>query len=117
MIKKHRRTEPLPASTIKLNPNRQAPSNRAQKGSHHMKKISFSPIKGAFLIILLIPWLLLAAPALSKPPAEKAYDHYEGHFGAKNVKPPYIGEIRAAYYDGAAGRPADRGPRNDRAGR
>jgi hydroxybutyrate-dimer hydrolase len=66
-----------------------------------MKKDSFSPTKGAFLIILLIPWLLLAAPALSKPPAEKAYDHYEGHFGAKNVKPPYIGEIRAAYYDGA----------------
>jgi len=28
-------------------------------------------------------------------PAEQAYDHYIGHFGAKNVKPPYIGEIHA----------------------
>jgi hydroxybutyrate-dimer hydrolase len=29
-----------------------------------------------------------------------AYDQYIGHFGAKNVKPPYLGAISATYYDG-----------------
>ena len=34
--------------------------------------------------------------------AEQAYDQYIGHFGAKNVKPPYIGEISSKYYDGTS---------------
>ena len=44
--------------------------------------------------------VVLGTPAHAKQPPENADDHYVGHFGAKNVKPPYIGEISAKYYDG-----------------
>jgi hydroxybutyrate-dimer hydrolase len=41
----------------------------------------------------------LYVPAHAAQPPENAYDHYVGHFGSKNVKPPYItGEISAKYY-------------------
>jgi len=41
----------------------------------------------------------VAGAASAKPPPAVAYDHYVGHFGTKNVLPPYItGEISAKYY-------------------
>ncbi len=41
----------------------------------------------------------LCVPVQAKQPPANAYDHYVGHFGSKNVKPPYItGEISAKYY-------------------
>ena len=40
-----------------------------------------------------------AATAVARQPAAVAYDHYVGHFGGKNVLPPYItGPISARYY-------------------
>ncbi|MER2582114.1 MAG: 3-hydroxybutyrate oligomer hydrolase family protein [Candidatus Competibacter sp.] len=42
----------------------------------------------------------LGVPAHAQQPPGNAYDHYVGHFGSKNVKPPYISEISAKYYDG-----------------
>jgi hydroxybutyrate-dimer hydrolase len=44
--------------------------------------------------------LMLAAPGHANQSPASAYDQYIGHFGAKNVKPPYIGAISATYYDG-----------------
>ena len=41
----------------------------------------------------------VAGTAGAKPPPAVAYDHYVGHFGTKNVLPPYItGDISAKYY-------------------
>jgi hydroxybutyrate-dimer hydrolase len=41
----------------------------------------------------------LCAPLHAKQPPAIAYDHYVGHFGAKNVLPPYItGGISKKYY-------------------
>ncbi len=51
------------------------------------------------LFTFFIASLALSVPAQANQPAEQAYDHYIGHFGAKNVKPPYItGAINAKYY-------------------
>lgn len=45
----------------------------------------------------------LGVPVHAKQPPENAYDHYVGHFGTKNVKPPFItGEIGAKYYPAGA---------------
>jgi hydroxybutyrate-dimer hydrolase len=44
--------------------------------------------------------LMLAAPSHANQSPALAYDQYIGHFGAKNIKPPYIGEISKNYYDG-----------------
>jgi hydroxybutyrate-dimer hydrolase len=59
------------------------------------------PALGAALVIGIASWTL---PQLVQAvqPAEQAYDQYIGHFGAKNVKPPYIGEISSKYYDGSS---------------
>lgn len=44
---------------------------------------------------------VLSTAVIAKQPPAVAYDHYVGHFGTKNVKPPYItGQISAKYYDG-----------------
>jgi hydroxybutyrate-dimer hydrolase len=53
-------------------------------------------------VLFTLGFFLLIPVALShadQSPA-LAYDHYIGHFGAKNVKPPNLGEISAKYYDG-----------------
>jgi hydroxybutyrate-dimer hydrolase len=43
--------------------------------------------------------IAVCAPVHAKPPPANAYDHYVGHFGAKNVLPPFItGAISARYY-------------------
>ena len=52
------------------------------------------------LFTFFIASLALSVPAQANQSAEQAYDQYIGHFGAKNVKPPYIGEISSKYYDG-----------------
>ena len=44
--------------------------------------------------------IALGTSVHAKQPPTNAYDHYVGPFGTKNVKPPYIGEISAQYYDG-----------------
>ena len=44
--------------------------------------------------------IALGTPVHAKQPPTNAYDHYVGPFGTKNIKPPYIGEISAQYYDG-----------------
>ncbi len=62
------------------------------------KGLSLSAL-GAALVIGLASWAL---PQLVQAvqPAEQAYDQYIGHFGANNVKPPYLGKISENYYDG-----------------
>jgi len=41
----------------------------------------------------------VAGAAIAKPPPAVAYDHYVGHFGTKNVLPPFItGKPSAKYY-------------------
>jgi hydroxybutyrate-dimer hydrolase len=52
------------------------------------------------MLVLGLALLAMTPTSQADQPADQAYDHYIGHFGAKNVKPPYIGEIRATYYDG-----------------
>ena len=52
------------------------------------------------LALASLSLVALGGPAQAKQPPANAYDHYVGHFGAKNVKPPYIGKISAKYYDG-----------------
>jgi hydroxybutyrate-dimer hydrolase len=69
-----------------------------------MKKCIFTKKSSTMTwgILLTLGFALLIPAALShanQSPA-LAYGHYIGHFGAKNVKPPYIGEISAKYYDG-----------------
>ncbi len=65
-----------------------------------MKKQSFvvkaSVLTVGVLFTLFIASLALALPAQADQPAEQAYDHYIGHLGVKNVKPPYIGAVSAA---------------------
>ena len=51
------------------------------------------------MLVLGLALLAVTLTAQADQPAEQAYDHYIGHFGAKNVKPPYItGAISAKYY-------------------
>jgi hydroxybutyrate-dimer hydrolase len=51
------------------------------------------------LALASIGIVALCGPAQAKQPPAVAYDHYIGHFGTKNVKPPYItGPIGANYY-------------------
>jgi hypothetical protein len=45
------------------------------------------------LFTSVIVALALSVQAQANQSAEQAYDQYIGHFGANNVKPPYIGEI------------------------
>ena len=54
------------------------------------------------MVVLGLASLALTLPSQAGQPAEQAYDQYIGHFGAKNVKPPYLGEIRAKYYAAGA---------------
>lgn len=60
----------------------------------------FSASAFGAMLVLCLASLALTPTSQADQPAEQAYDHYIGHFGAKNVKPPYIGEIHATYYDG-----------------
>lgn len=59
-----------------------------------------SVLLGGGFVIFFIASLALIWPAQANQSAAQAYYHYMGHFGGKNVKPPYIGEISAQYYDG-----------------
>lgn len=66
----------------------------------HISTKRFSTMTWAVPLTLGFALLMLAAPSHAHQSPALAYDHYIGHFGAKNIKPPYIGEISKNYYDG-----------------
>ena len=75
-----------------------------QKGGENMRKQAFMKRVFAITLRALFAFSLLSlgltTPSHAGQPAELAYDMYIGHLGVKNLKPPYIGEISAEYYDG-----------------
>jgi hydroxybutyrate-dimer hydrolase len=66
----------------------------------HISTKRFSTMTWGVLFGLGFALLMLAAPSHANQSPALAYDQYIGHFGIKNIKPPYIGEISKNYYDG-----------------
>jgi hydroxybutyrate-dimer hydrolase len=66
----------------------------------HISTKRFSTMTWGVLFTLGFTLLMLASPSYANQSPTQAYDQYIGHFGAKNIKPPYIGEISKNHYDG-----------------
>ncbi len=68
------------------------------------------PFAPRVCVLALTVGVLVAfsAPVAANQPAAQAYEHYVGHHGKINVKPPFIiGEISETYYPGAGSGPGD----------